>query len=318
MNKKQLTTPDDAAAWNNGVRLVAMCYRWGLVQDYPHLIRLMAQHQTWLKQPAFKDDDHLLDKLVKKWPEVDEKPRIWACFHIGPYGLIPRVLLQKKRGVAVLLKDEVYEEQQNMYSAQFVKTWGRPPTDAELRFVRSGEADCLAQLKRCLTDGLDVICFVDGQEGNTTGKGWTTIDLHDVSVSVRYGVAVLSRWTGVAVRPVLFSVVQGVLRLRCLGDFLPVDTSQYQDLMQYCYNLLQGLEADEWVQWDFAPQFFDDVVMSGGRDRTTAIKDEPWWLPIMTSKQHLLMDVRSGKTVVVSENEHLYLCYLIKALVIKI
>lgn len=317
-NKKQLTTSAFAAAWNNSIRQVTMCYHWGLVQDYPHLIELMALHQAWLKQVTFKDDGQLLEKLVKQWPEVDEKPRIWACFHIGPYGLIPRILLQKNRGVTVLLKDEVYEEQRNMYAAQFMKTFGRQPTEAELRFVRSGEADCLTQLKRSLTDGLDIVCFVDGQEGSATEKGWTTVGLHGVSVPVRYGIAVLSRWTDVAVSPVIFSLVHGAIKVRSLSDFQPAGTNQYQLLMQYCYDLLHSLTAEEMVQWEFASSFFGAVVLPGGANRQATIQDPPWWLPIMTSKQHLLIDVRSGKTVVVSETEHLHLCHLMEALIVKL
>src|SRR5690606_1358239 len=223
----------------------------------------------------------------------------------------------KKRGVAILLKDEVYEEQRYLYIAQFEKTWERQPTDAELRFIRSGEAECLVKLKRSLADGLDVICFVDGQEGNATGKGWTTVDLRDVSISARYGVAVLSRWTGVSVKPVIFSLVQDAIQLHSLEDFQPVSGSHYQSLMQYCYDLLQGLKAEEMVQWEFALSFFDAVVMPHQASRSGVMKASPWWLPIRASERHLLIDVRSGKTVVVSEDEHLYLCDLIKTLIVK-
>lgn len=315
-NKNQLATLGDAAAWNSSVRLVTMFYHWGLVRDYAHLVELLVKHQAWLKQPVFKDDGLLLEELVRQWPQVDGRPRIWACFHIGPYGLIPRALLLKNRGVAVLLKDEVFEEQRHRYVAQFLETFRRQPTDGELRFVRSGDRDCLVQLKRSLEDGLDIVCFVDGQEGSAERKGWTMVNLRNVPIPVRYGMAVLSRWTGAAVRPVVFSLIQGALRLCSLGDVHPVDADQYQSVLQHCYDLLHDLTAEEWVQWEFASSFFE-VVMRDHAGKETTVKHEPWWLPVMTSQEQLLIDVKSGQTTAVPETAHQDFCERVQALIVK-
>lgn len=315
---EEADTRGHSPTWNTSVRFVTLLYHWGIVHDYPHLIELIALHQNWCKQSKFKDDSRLLEQLVKQWPPVDKKPRIWACFHIGLYGLIPRAILLRDRGVAILLKDEVFEEQQDMYLLYFQKTFGRQPADSELRFIRSGEPDCLTQLKRSVTDGLDVICFVDGKEGSTASKGWTVVNLHDMPIPVRYGIAVLSRWTGATVQPIVFSQVQGVPKVRSRWDFHPVTTNQYRSLMQYCYDLLHDLTAEEWIQWEFAPSFFDSVMANSKKKQNVTAKEQAWWIPMMTPKEYLLVDVRSGQTVVVSEAEHQYLCHKIQRLVVKI
>ncbi|TYR31696.1 hypothetical protein FXV77_20860 [Sphingobacterium phlebotomi] len=182
MNSTSNTLPatpaakDDHIFWNQSVKLASMLYHWKLVDSYESILTLINIHQQYLQQATFKPDRIFLPPLEEQLPKVDG-PRIWACFHIGPYALMARALIRRGHGIAILLKDEVFEEQYPMYMQQFKKSFGREPKPTELQFVRSSSSRSLIQLKQLLKKGYHVICYVDGEEGGE--KGWTQIHVHN-------------------------------------------------------------------------------------------------------------------------------------------
>src|SRR5690606_30329120 len=235
---------DDHILWNQSVKAASMLYHWKLVDSYESILRLLYIHQKYLQQEHFKHDNTFLPQLEEQLPKVDG-PRIWACFHIGPYALMARALIRCGYGIAILLKDEVFEEQYPMYMQQFKKSFGREPKPTELQFVRSSSSRSLIQLKQLLKRDYHVICYVDGEEGGSGEKGWTQVQLHKTPVNVRMGIALLSHWTGVPIRPVVLTTEEQKLTLRSGEDIYGSDGQQYQATMQYCYNLLGDLSAEE-------------------------------------------------------------------------
>src|SRR5690606_2136949 len=125
---------DDHILWNQSVKAASMLYHWKLVDSYESILRLLSIHQTYLQQEHFKHDNTFLPQLEEQLPKVDG-PRIWACFHIGPYALMARALIRRGYGIAILLKDEVFEEQYPMYMQQFKRSFGREPKASELQFT---------------------------------------------------------------------------------------------------------------------------------------------------------------------------------------
>src|SRR5690606_4514369 len=182
--------------------------------------------------------------MLYHWKLVDG-PRIWACFHIGPYALMARALIRCGYGIAILLKDEVFEEQYPMYMQQFKKSFGREPKPTELQFVRSSSSRSLIQLKQLLKKGYHVICYVDGEEGGNGGKGWTQIHVPNTTLDVRMRMAILSQLSCVPIRPIILTTEGEKLTLRSRGDLYVNNRQQYQAAMQYCYQMLGELPAEE-------------------------------------------------------------------------
>ncbi|PRD47723.1 lysophospholipid acyltransferase family protein [Sphingobacterium haloxyli] len=280
---------DDHILWNQSVKAASMLYRWELVDSYESILRLVHIHQSYLQQEPFKHDKTFLPQLEAQLPLVDG-PRIWACFHVGPYALMTRALIRREYGIAILLKDEVFEEQYPMYVTQFEKSFGREPKPSELQFVRSSGSTSLIQLKRLLKDGFHVICYIDGEEGGSGEKGWTQIHVHNTTLDVRMGMSILSQLSGVPIRPVVLTTEGEKLTVRSKGDLYVNNREQYQATMQSCYNLLEDLSAEELLQWESIPRLFE---------RTISTKIETWeppiWLPVYAKQKNMLLDVVSGK-----------------------
>ncbi|PRD51903.1 hypothetical protein [Sphingobacterium gobiense] len=295
----------EAIAWNESVKLAAMLLHWNIADGSFDLIRLMHMHQVWSAQRILKQDDQLLAQLLDQWPIADTAPRIWACFHIGPYALISRALIKKGIGIAVLLKDDVYEEQHQVYVKHFRSYFGHDPRSSELQFIRSGSKASLIQLKRCLADGLHVVCFVDGQEGGTSVKSRATIQLYNTEIDVRLGVAMLSHWTKVPVRPLVLTVQGEELHVRSPADYKVEAYEDYTSLLQNCYNIIATLTPQELVQWDVVPTLFDTLMPGRPTEESKAtLFKNALWIPIFVRGQHILVDLRSGVGVSISRSEH--------------
>lgn len=101
---------DDHIFWNQSVKLASMLYYWKLVDSYESILRLVHIHQRYLQQEHFKHDNTFLPQLEEQLPKVDG-PRIWACYHIGAYALMARALIRRGYSIAILPKDDVFEEQ---------------------------------------------------------------------------------------------------------------------------------------------------------------------------------------------------------------
>ncbi|TYR31682.1 hypothetical protein FXV77_20785 [Sphingobacterium phlebotomi] len=153
---------DDHILWNQSVKAASMLYYWKLVDSYESILRIINIHQSYLQQETFQPDHTFLPQLEEQLPKVDG-PRIWASFHIGPYALMARALIRQGYGIAILLKDEVFEEQYPMYKQQFKSSFGREANANELQFVRSSGSKSLIQLKQLLKRGYHVICYADGK-----------------------------------------------------------------------------------------------------------------------------------------------------------
>lgn len=207
-----------------------------------------------------------------------------------------RALIRKGYGIAVLLKDEVFEEQYPQYIEQFKKSFGREPRGTELQFVRSAGATALIKLKQLLEQGFHVICYVDGEEGSREEKGWTTIQLYGNPLDVRLGMAVLSQWTGIPIRPIVLTTKDKKLTLRSKDDFHVKSKEEYQAAIQYCYSILEELDTEEIVQWECVPKLFDRLAPSFSPNTV----EKPIWLPVYLPDSNMLFDIVSGKCVPMS------------------
>ncbi|MBD1433563.1 hypothetical protein H8B06_12050 [Sphingobacterium sp. DN00404] len=283
--------------WNQSVKLASMLYHWKLVDSYESILTIIYIHQTYLRQEPFKHDNIFLPQLEKQLPKVDG-PRIWACFHIGPYAIMARALIRRGYGIAILLKDEVFEEQYPTYMQQFKRSFGRKPNASELQFVRSSSSKSLIQLKQLLKKGYHVICYVDGEEGGSGERGWTQVQLYNKPLEVRMGMAILSQLSGVPIRPVVLTTEGEKLMVRSRGDLYVNNREQYSAAMQYCYQMLGELPAEEILQWECIPRLFDKIA----RDMRHAA-EKPIWLPVYAKEKNMLLDIVSGKYVEVSAEQ---------------
>src|SRR5690606_23820833 len=189
-----------------------------------------------------------------------------------------------------LLKDDVFEEQDPMYMQQFKRSFGREPNASELQFVRSSGSKSLIQLKQLLKRGYHVICYVDGEEGGSGERGWTQVHVHNKPLDVRMGMAILSQLSGVPIRPVVLTTEGDKLTVRSRGDLYGNNREEYQAAMQYCYQMLGELPAEEILQWESIPRLFDNTVSP--RIETS---ETPIWLPVYAKDKNMLLDIVSGK-----------------------
>lgn len=257
---------------------------------------MISLHQKWMAQTVYQHNNTLLSQLQAQLPTI-VGPRIWACFHVGPYALLVRALLLQGYGIAVLLKDEVYEEQYPRYIERFKRSYGREPRPTELCFVRSGEVGSLVKLKQCLEKGFHVLCYIDGQEGAAVNKGWTGIQLHGTPLSVRMGMAVLSHWTNTPLCPIVLTTDGEKLHVRHRQDLVVKTREDYSRAMQYCYQLLEALTPEELMQWEFFPKLFDTF----GSDFLPPLEGKALWLPLDFPDRSLLFDLVSKRCIEVSE-----------------
>lgn len=289
----------EVSGWNRSVKSVALLYRWNLIEGYQEAFRMLARHQNWEAQAAGGRGNALLRSLKLQLPLVDG-PRIWACFHIGPYGLLARALIRQGHGVAILLKDAVFDEQYPQYIQRFQEDFGRPPTARELQFVRSGDSRALFRLKKLAGEGLHIICYIDGREGAYDEKGWTNIQLHGSIYDVRAGAAVLAHWTKIPLLPLVLTF-SGCDQVQVYaGDEVPVNqSSDYQPAMNRCYQLLEALSPEELIQWERLP----DLYQLTERRTEPPEEKEALWVPIGGKRRNILFDLDSGCAIVVSKGE---------------
>lgn len=298
MNQKQPITSVDA--WNKSVKCATLLYHWQMIDGYEALFRIMNIHQKWIAQATFKHNNMLLPQLLAQLPPITG-PKIWACFHVGPYALLGRALLQCGHGIAVLLKDDVFEEQYPQYIQQFKRSFGRAPKPTELCFVRSGGTQSLLKLRQCLEKGFHVLCYIDGQEGAASEKGWTTVEVHATSLDVRMGMAVLSDWSNIPLCPILMTIDNGKLVVRYRQDIQVTGRGDYPHAMQYAYQLLETLEAEEFIQWEFLPQLFDRIASESFSpvNEKDALHRKHLWLPIDIQGEPMLFNLVSKQIMTV-------------------
>ncbi|RZF57873.1 hypothetical protein [Sphingobacterium corticibacterium] len=181
---------------------------------------------------------------------------------------------------------------------QFKRSFGREPNASELQFVKSSGSKSLIQLKQLLKKGYHVICYVDGEEGGSGERGWTQVHVHNKPLDVRMGMAILSQLSGVPIRPVVLTTEGEKLTVRSRGDLYVNNREQYSAAMQYCYQMLEELSAEEILQWECIPRLFDKIVPD---KQHTA--EKPIWLPIYAKEKNMLLDIVSGKFAEVSTSQ---------------
>lgn len=289
----------EGVPWNQLVSVAVMLYHWGLASDYGNMMPLLHTFRQAHGHHLYEQDGSLMDQLMAQWPISDDRPRIWACYHIGPYGLMTRALLQRRHRVAVLLKDEVYAAQYPVYHRVFAQCFGRPPETTELRFIRSGTPTCMLQLKQAVQDGMHVLCYIDGDEGGETTKGTVAIRMHGVPLRVRYGIAVLAQWTGVPIRPLLLYRDAQRLHLHSDADYTLHDKSEYCTTMQQLFALPESLDARTLMQWETLPGLPARVRW----DEPSKMRLPPLWMPL-EGGENLLFDLATLSVIRVPPEEH--------------
>src|SRR5690606_3861198 len=106
----------DGVSWNDSVKAITLLYHWGMLNNYESVLRTIYLHQKWGYRKKFKADNNFLMQATELLQEI-EGPRIWACFHIGAYGLLARALIKKGCGIAILQKTKYLKSNtQYMYS----------------------------------------------------------------------------------------------------------------------------------------------------------------------------------------------------------
>lgn len=289
----------DGVSWNDSVKAITLLYHWGMLNNYESVLRTIYLHQKWGYRKKFKADNNFLMQATELLPEIGG-PRIWACFHIGAYGLLARALIKKGCGIAILLKDEVFEEQYPIYVQQFKESFGREPRDTELCFIRTNGAKSLIKLKKCIVEGYHVVGYIDAYEGVGEAKGTTKIRLFDKTMDVRVGMAALSYWTGVAVRPIVLTTKHNQLRVYSRQDIHVDAKENYGEIMQYCFDILESLPVDELIQWEFLPDLSERLVAQF----PNVVPKTSIWLPIEAVRENRLFDVVSRKSVTVSASNY--------------
>ncbi|WP_346084968.1 hypothetical protein [Sphingobacterium ginsenosidimutans] len=279
--------------WYRSLKSISVLYRWALIHSNDDLIRLLRMRQSWLAQQQYRADDNLLDQLISSWPLLDRQPRIWACMHIGPYAMIARALMILGRKLAILLREDVFEEQGQFYRQQYKLSFGREAVEAELMFIKADRGNPLLKLREALFKGYDVIIFIDGQlHFGEPGRGWARIKLHTIDLLLREGAAALANWTGTAIRPLIVTTIAGQIKLRITEDFCVKSKADYSVVMQSIVELLRDLDAEELLQWECLPTIFE-----GQADPADKKLGEAVWLPFLVGGTGMLFDIATGDSV---------------------
>ncbi|WP_293907350.1 hypothetical protein [Sphingobacterium sp. UBA5670] len=288
-------------SWHRSLKAIALLYHWQLIPDAGDLIRFLRIHQEWSNQQHYQADDNLLSQLIKVWPSNELEPRIWACLHIGPYGLIARVLMVLGRKLAILLRSDVFEEQGEIYRKQFQFSFGREATEDELIFIRADQGNPLLKLREVIRKNYDLIFFIDGQLGaGPASKGWVPVRLHRSELLLREGIAALSFWTKVPIRTAIMTIVDGQITLRLGEDVRYVNSkSDYQPALQYILDLVGKLAVEELIQWECLPTVFEHELL-GQLERMPL---QSFWLPFDIQGEGRLFDLATGRSVVIGSIE---------------
>ncbi len=94
----------------------------------------------------------------------------------------------------------------------------------------------------------------------------------------------------VPIRPVVLTTEGEKLTVRSRGDLYVNNREQYSAAMQYCYQMLEELSAEEILQWECIPRLFERTVST-----KTETLETPIWLPVYAKEKNMLLDIVSGK-----------------------
>lgn len=289
---KNILSADD---WNKGIKCITLLYHWGMIDDSDDALRIMRLYQRWVTQRAFKHEEALLQQLQTQLPPITG-PKIWACFHLGPYALLARALLQRGEGLVILLKESVYKEQYPIYVEHFKRMFGRAPQPTELYFVCAEEMGALIKLRHCIERGLHVLCYIDGREGAIEDRGWTNVNVHNISLDVRKGMAVLSQWAKTPICPLLMTVDDEELRVRYRPEIAVTCKDDYGPALQYAYQLLETLRPEEFIQWEFSHHLFDNMKSVPLPDRADL------WVPVDIDGEMRLFNMGTRQMIVLPKD----------------
>jgi len=204
--------------------------------------------------------------------------------HIGPYGMIARILIVLGFKVAVLLRSDVYEEQVAIYRKQFKLSFGKDATESDLLFIRSDVGNPLLRLKDAISKGFQVVIFIDGQlSKNEHGKGWAKVNLYNSDINLREGILGLSYWTQIPITSLFLTIVDEKIKLRYVQDIAVKNKLDYEEL----------------IQWEFLPIIFDHTTIQDGYKNIRS----SLWLPLYMQNKEMLFDITTGRSVWVAQNE---------------
>ncbi|WP_286801717.1 MULTISPECIES: hypothetical protein [Sphingobacterium] len=287
-------------SWIRGLKCASLFYQWELVKNYESVFKLLKMYQHWSSQERHQVNDLLLKRLIDIWPFTDRTIRIWSCMHIGPYGIIARVLIVLGFKVAVLLRSDVYEEQVAIYRKQFKLSFGKDATESELLFIRSDVGNPLLRLKDAICKGFQIVIFIDGQlSKNEHGKGWGKVNLYNSDINLREGIIGLSYWTQIPITSLFLTIVGEEIKLRYVQDIAVKEKLDYQSVLENIFEPIHRLKIEELIQWEFLPIIFDHTTIKQGYKNIGS----SLWLPLYMQNKEMLFDITTGRSVWVAQNE---------------
>lgn len=288
-------------SWVKGLKCTSLFYQWGLVQNYDSVLKLLKTYKHWSSRDRHQANDLLLKHLIDVWPFTDRSIRIWSCMHIGPYGMIARVLIVLGFKVAVLLRSDVYEEQVDIYRKQFKLSFGKDATESELLFIKSDVGNPLLRLKEAISKGFQIVVFIDGQlSKNEHGKGWGTVNLYNSDINLREGIVGLSYWTQIPITSLFLTIVDEKIKLRYVQDIAVKKKLDYHSVLQNIFEPIHHLKIEELIQWEFLPIVFDHTTIQDGFKNI----GPSLWLPLFMQNKEMLFDITTGRSVWVDQNEY--------------
>ena len=280
--------------WIRGLKCASLFYHWELVKSYESVFNLLKMYQHWSSQERHQVNDLLLKHLIDIWPFTDRTIRIWSCMHIGPYGMIARVLIVLGFKVAVLLRSDVYEEQVAIYRKQFKLSFGKDATESDLLFIRSDVGNPLLRLKDAISKGFQVVIFIDGQlSKNEHGKGWAKVNLYNSDINLREGILGLSYWTQIPITSLFLTIVDEKIKLRYVQDIAVKNKLDYHNVLQSIFKPIHHLKIEELIQWEFLPIIFDHTTIQDGYKNIRS----SLWLPLYMQNKEMLFDITTGRSV---------------------
>ncbi|WP_286778651.1 MULTISPECIES: hypothetical protein [Sphingobacterium] len=287
--------------WIRGLKCASLFYQWELVKNYESVFKLLKIYQHWFGQDRHQANDLYLKHLIDIWPFTGKSIRIWSCMHIGPYGMIARVLIVLGFKVAVLLRSDVYEEQVAIYKKQFELSFGKDATESELLFIKSDVGNPLLRLKDAISKGFQVVIFIDGHlSQNEHGKGWGTVNLYNSDINLREGILALSYWTQTPITSLFLTIFGEEIKLRYVNNIVVKKKLDFHRILQNIFEPIHDLEIEELIQWEFLPIIFDlTTIQQGNKNIGSSL-----WLPLYMQNKEMLFDITTGRSVWVSQNEY--------------
>ncbi|MBL1407647.1 hypothetical protein [Sphingobacterium faecale] len=113
-------------------------------------------------------------------------PCFLATFHYGYYRLLPLLLLQQGRRIAVIVSDDALADQQLYYATVMEQCWADT-----LVFVRAEDTHLFFKIRKLVARGYDILCYMDGGTGvgrdHAPDTKYTRIKLAGAAVRARKG-----------------------------------------------------------------------------------------------------------------------------------